>query len=86
MIKFRCGACVNPFEGIIPNKTKKAISTLIANDKLRLAHDYPPPSYAGYRMRLAKGVPLSKVYSPTVHPNLSTSQAITARYAEDLKK
>ncbi|KAJ8916162.1 hypothetical protein NQ315_016301 [Exocentrus adspersus] len=81
-----CGACVDPFRNIIPKETKREIRSLISSEKLRFAHDYPPPTYSGYRVRLAKGVPLSKVDLPTVHPFLSTSQAMTARYAEDLKK
>ncbi|KAJ8930964.1 hypothetical protein NQ314_016178 [Rhamnusium bicolor] len=81
-----CGACVDPFKYVVPTETKQTIANLIANEKLRFPHDLPSPSYAGYRTRLSRGVGLSKVELPTVHPFLSTSQATTTRYAEDLKK
>lgn len=77
---------MNPLRNVVPQEMKNEISKLISKEKLRLAHDYPIPTYQGYRPMLAKGVPLSKNDLPSVHPFLSTSQAITARYAEDMKK
>lgn len=82
---FRCGACTNPFKGVVPQETKDTIADLIKHDKLRLAHDRPIPLYDGYQPRLSKGVPLSKVDLPVTHPFLSTSQAITQRYVDDKK-
>ncbi|KAG5896056.1 hypothetical protein JTB14_011051 [Gonioctena quinquepunctata] len=81
-----CGACVDPLKYIVPDDTKKTISSLIKEDKLRLSHDKTIPGYAGYRPMMPLGIPLAKVDLPTVHPFLSTTQAITNRYTEDLNK
>ncbi|KAJ8979525.1 hypothetical protein NQ317_017673 [Molorchus minor] len=81
-----CGACVDPFKYVVPQETKETIAGLIAEDKLRMPHDRVSPSYAGYRPNFTDGVTLSKVDLPAIHPYLSTAQAMTSRYAEDLKK
>lgn len=68
---------------MIPENTKSEITSLIAQEKLRMPHDYPPPGYTGYKPNLAYGVPLRKKEFEITHPMMSTSQAITKRYAED---
>ncbi|KAJ8951821.1 hypothetical protein NQ318_019795 [Aromia moschata] len=83
---FSCGACVDPFKYVVPEETKRTIAGLIAEEKLRLPHDKPSPSYAGHKPEYTDGVTLAKVDLPAIHPYLSTAQAITSRYAEDMKK
>lgn len=82
---YRCGACTDPYKGVVLQEVKNEIAELINKDKLRLAHDYPMPGYAGYKPRLSQGVPLSKTDLPVTHPFLSAAQAINKRYVDDLK-
>lgn len=82
----KCGACVNPFENLVPEKSRQTIRSLIKENKLRIPHDIIKPGYSGFKPMFARSIPLNKIDLPTVHPLLSTSQAITNRYAEDLKK
>ncbi|KAF7274233.1 hypothetical protein GWI33_013094 [Rhynchophorus ferrugineus] len=80
-----CGACVNPLEGLVPQDTKAEIAGAIADDRLRLPHDLSSPSYSGYKPLLPKGVSIARTDLPVCHPLLSTSQAVTSRYAQKPK-
>lgn len=77
---------MNPLQNIVPQEVKEEIKEAIRNDKLRLAHDLPPPSYAGYKPRSSNGVSISKCDTQVTNPILTVAQAITARYAEDSRK
>jgi len=77
---------VNPLQNIVPQAVKEEIKKAIHDGKLRLAHDLPPPSYAGYKPRSSNGVSISKWDTQVTNPMLTVAQAITARYAEDSRK
>ncbi|XP_072397048.1 uncharacterized protein [Diabrotica undecimpunctata] len=82
-----CGACVDPLKDVVPIDTKKTISKLINEEKLRYPHDIPQcTTYAGYRPMLPMGVPLEKKILPSEHPLLSVSQALYNRNAEKVDK
>lgn len=79
----RCGACENPYKGLVSKEVKEKIAHLIKTEKLRMAHDKLCSSYAGYKPELSKGVLLQKINLPVTHPFISVSQALTSRYMED---
>lgn len=74
-----CGACVDPFKGIVSDKIKDTIKSLIATETLRFPHDKLSPSYAGYKPLLPMGITLSKSRRSITHPLLSTYQAVNER-------
>ncbi|KAK4880534.1 hypothetical protein RN001_008680 [Aquatica leii] len=80
----KCGACTNPFKGTVPQEVKNEINDLINKDNLRMPHDYPIPGYAGFKPRSPQVIPLAKTELPVVHPFLSTAQAITQRWKDDM--
>lgn len=79
----RCGACDNPYKGLVTRDMKDKIAHLIKTERLRMAHDKLCPTYEGYKPELSKGVSLEKSDLPVTHPFLSVSQALTSRYNED---
>ncbi|KAL1491348.1 hypothetical protein ABEB36_011957 [Hypothenemus hampei] len=80
-----CGASEDPLKNLVPEPIKKEISDAITQNRLRLAHDLTSPSYTGYKPRFAYGVTIVKNSLPPTHPMLSTYQAVTSRYVQDLK-
>lgn len=70
-------------EKLVTEDTKREIKKLMRDDKLRIPHDLPMPDYAGYQPKVPYGVALRKIELPVTHPNISVTQAITVRYAED---
>ncbi|XP_050307538.1 uncharacterized protein LOC126744223 [Anthonomus grandis grandis] len=80
-----CGACVDPLKNLVSEETKEEIAKAVGEERLRLAHDMPSPSYAGYRPEMARGVAISRKTLPPTHPMMTTSQAMTCRYAQDRK-
>ncbi|CAG9771934.1 unnamed protein product [Ceutorhynchus assimilis] len=83
-----CGACVDPLENIVPQETKLQITKAIKDNSLRLAHDIPCASYAGYKPRMSTGVSISRKKLPISHPLLSTTQALVTTFdqGQDINK
>lgn len=76
---FRCGACENPYKGLLVPEVKQQIAKLVATDELRMPHDKIPANYTGYRPELATGVTLEKSNLPVSHPLVSVAQALDMR-------
>ncbi|KAK2577322.1 hypothetical protein KPH14_003452 [Odynerus spinipes] len=59
------------------------IQHLLEKNKLRIAYDKFPLTYGGYRPCTGLGIPLEKKILPVVHPDLSVSQALFQRRANN---
>ncbi|CAH0557121.1 unnamed protein product [Brassicogethes aeneus] len=71
--------CVNPLENLLPVETKRVISKLIKEDKLRGEHDLRCATYCGYIPNSTDPIPLAKTEFPISYPFLSVSQTLDIR-------
>lgn len=78
----RCGACENPYKGLVEREVKQKIADLIDNEQLRMPHDKIGANYTGYKPELATGVTLEKQNLPVSHPLVSVAQALETRRQE----
>lgn len=70
-----CGACVDPYKNLVPEKVKKEITGLVKEERLVSAHDTKPGcTYTGFRPRLPMGIALEKKHLSTLHPLVSVTQ------------
>ncbi|CAH0557122.1 unnamed protein product [Brassicogethes aeneus] len=72
-------SCVNPLENLLPVETKRVISKLIKEDKLRGEHDLRCATYCGYIPNNTDPIPLAKTEFPISYPFLSVSQTLDIR-------